>query len=178
MYGLKEAGIIAYKRLVRNLQNHGYAPVAHPPGLWTHTTLPNTFTLAVDDFGIKLFDADNATHLLDALQNNYSITVVPSGSKYCRLIIKWNHPGNYVNISMPNSVRKALDYFQNPMPPRPQHSPLKWPTRTYGTKVQYSPSATTAPRIDKRGITRVQSIAGTFFYIARAVNPTMLMALN
>ena len=29
MYGLKEAGIIAYKRLVRNLQPHGYAPVAH-----------------------------------------------------------------------------------------------------------------------------------------------------
>ena len=26
MYGLKEAGIISYKRLVRNLQPHGYAP--------------------------------------------------------------------------------------------------------------------------------------------------------
>ena len=33
VYGLKEAGIIAYKRLVRNLQPHSYAPVAHTPGL-------------------------------------------------------------------------------------------------------------------------------------------------
>ena len=70
VYGLKKAGIIAYKRLVRNLQPHGYAPVAHTPSLWTHATLPTTFTLDVDNFGIKLFAADNATHLLDALQKN------------------------------------------------------------------------------------------------------------
>ena len=120
MYGLKEAGIIAYKCLVRNLQPHGYTPVAHTPGLWTHATLPTTFTLAVDDFGIKSFAADDATHLLDALQNNYSITVDPSGRKYCGLTIKWNYPGNYVDISMPNSVRKSLERFQQPMPPLPQ----------------------------------------------------------
>ena len=70
MCGLKEAGIITYKRLVRNLQHHGYAPVAHTPGLWTHTTLPTTFTLAVDDFGIKFFAVDDSTHLLDALREN------------------------------------------------------------------------------------------------------------
>ena len=68
MYGLKEADIIAYKRLFRNLQPHGCAPVAHTPGLCTHTILLTTFTLAVDDFGIKFFAADDATHLLDALR--------------------------------------------------------------------------------------------------------------
>ena len=67
MYGLKEAGIIAYKRLVHNLQPHGYATVAHTPVFWTHKTLPITFTLAVDNFGIKFFASDNATHLLNAL---------------------------------------------------------------------------------------------------------------
>ena len=65
MYGLKEAGIISYTRLVRNLQPHGYAPVENNSGLWTHYTLPTTFTLTVDDFGIKLFSADDATHLID-----------------------------------------------------------------------------------------------------------------
>ena len=81
MHGLKEAGIIAYKRLVRNLQPYGYAPVAHTPGLWTHATLPTTFTLYVDDFDIKFFAEDDSTHLLDALQKNYSITFYPYGSK-------------------------------------------------------------------------------------------------
>ena len=67
MCGLKEASIITYKRLVRNLQPHGYAPVVHTPGLWTHTTLPTTSTLDVDNFGIKFFATDNATYLPDAL---------------------------------------------------------------------------------------------------------------
>ena len=52
MYGLKEAGIISYKRLVINLQPPGYNPVENNPGLWTHSTLPTTFTIAIDDFGI------------------------------------------------------------------------------------------------------------------------------
>ena len=67
--------------------------MAHTPGLWTHTTLPSTFTLSVDNFGIKFFAKDDATHLLDALRENYSITVDPSGSKYCGLTIKCNYPG-------------------------------------------------------------------------------------
>ena len=44
--------------------------------------------------------------------------------------------------------------------------------------MQYSPDATTAPKLDKRNITPVQSIAVTFLYILRAVDPTMLVALN
>ena len=79
---------------------------------------------------------------------------------------------------MPNSIHKVLERFQHPMPPRPQHSPHKFLVLKYGAKVQYPPNATTAHKLDKRGITRVQSIYGTFLYIARAVDPTMLVALN
>ena len=98
MYGLEEARIIAYKRLLRNLQPHGYTPVENTLGLWTHSTLTITFTLAVDDFGIKLFSANDATHLIDALQDHYSITIDPSGSKYCGLTINWNYP-NFFSTS-------------------------------------------------------------------------------
>ena len=79
---------------------------------------------------------------------------------------------------MPNSVCTYLESFQHPTPTRPQHSPHKWLAPTYGSKVQYSPNASTTPALDKHGITRVQSIAGTFLYIARDVNPAMLVALN
>ena len=125
------------------------------PGLWTHTTLPTTFTLTLDDFGIKFFTADDSTHLLDALRKHYSITFDLSGSKYCGLTIKWDHPGNYVDISMPNSFRKALERFQHPMTARPQHSPHNFLAPMHGAKVQYSPNASTAPALDKRGITRM-----------------------
>ena len=173
-----ESGIISYKRLVCNLQPYGYAPVTPPRVLWTHLTLPTTFTLAVDDFGIKLFAADNATPLLDALRENYSITLDPSGSKYCGITINWNYPDNYVYISMPNSINKYLERFQHPVPTRPKHSPHKWIAPMYDAKVQYSSDTTPAPKLDKYGITSVQSISDTFIYISRAVEPTMLIALN
>ena len=79
---------------------------------------------------------------------------------------------------MPNYFRKALECFQHPMLPYPHHSPHKWLASTYGAKVQYPPNTTTAPKYDKRDITRVQSIAVTFLYIVRAVDPTMIIALN
>ena len=62
--------------------------MAHTPVLWTHATLTTTFTLTVDDFRIKFFAADDATHLLDALRKYFSITVYRSSSKYCGLTIK------------------------------------------------------------------------------------------
>ena len=62
------------------------------PGLWTHSTIATTFTIVVDNFGIKFFSANDATHLLDALQEHYSITIDPSGSKYYVLTINWNYP--------------------------------------------------------------------------------------
>ena len=110
--------------------------MAHTPVLWNHTTLPTTFNLAVEDLCIKFFAADDATHLLDMLRKKYSITVNPSGSKYCGLIINWNYRSNYVNIYMPNTVRKALVHFQHPTPTRPQHSSHKWLAPTYESKVQ------------------------------------------
>ena len=67
MYGLKEAGIIAFKRLVTKMAPHGYHRVQFTPGLWRHATLPTTFKLAVDDFGIKHFHKDHLTHLFNAL---------------------------------------------------------------------------------------------------------------
>ena len=89
MYGLKEAGIIAYKNLVQKLKPHGYYPFAHTPGIWKHTSTPTTFTLAVDDFGIKFFHKTDAQHLFDALQQSYNIKIDWSGNHYCGLTIAW-----------------------------------------------------------------------------------------
>ena len=148
------------------------------PGLWTYSTLTTNFTFAVDNFGIKLFANDDITHLLDALQENYSITIDPSGSKYHGLTINWNYSEKKVDIFMPNSISKVLERFQHPFPKLPQYSPHKWLASTYGAKFKYFPDATTAPKLENHGITRVQNIAGTFLYISRAVDPTILVALN
>jgi len=48
----------------------------------------------------------------------------------------------------------------------------------YGQRIQYASPEDNLPLLDKLGIIRVQSINGTFLYYARAVDPTMLVALN
>jgi hypothetical protein len=67
MYGLPQAGLLANQLLQKRLATHGYAPVTHTHGLWRHKTRPITFSLVVDDFGVKYVGKHNANHLLTAL---------------------------------------------------------------------------------------------------------------
>ena len=73
MYGLKEAGCVAFQNLVKNLAPFGYEPMPITPGLWRHKTRRTTFTLVVDDFGIKHFNQDDLDHLLNVLRSNYNM---------------------------------------------------------------------------------------------------------
>lgn len=53
MYGLPQAGIIANKRLLVYLYQHGYIPCPHNPGLFKYNILDTMFTVVVDNFDIK-----------------------------------------------------------------------------------------------------------------------------
>ena len=69
MYGLKEAGCVAFQNIVNNLVPFGYEPIPCTPGLWRHNTCHTTFALEVDDFSIKNFNQDDLDHLLNALKH-------------------------------------------------------------------------------------------------------------
>ena len=100
MYGLKEAAILAYDQLCAHLAPYGYHPVKHTPGLWKHTARPTTFTLAVDDFGIKFFCKADADHLFDALATKYTITKDWSGTSYLGFTIKWNYAAGHLHARL------------------------------------------------------------------------------
>ena len=88
--GLKQAGKITNDRLTKHLEQYGYIPTAQTPWLWKNCTRPVTFTLVVDDFGVKYVGIENFNHLKNALCNLYEITVNLSGSKYLGMSINWN----------------------------------------------------------------------------------------
>ena len=48
------------KLLEQRLQVHGYSQSQIIPGLWTHAVKPTTFTLIVDDFGVKFTSIEDA----------------------------------------------------------------------------------------------------------------------
>ena len=108
MYGLKEAGIIAFDQLVRKLKLFGYDPMPHTPGLWRHTSRKTTFTLCVDNFGIQYFSKADSDHLIKAIQDTYECSINWKGTQYCGLTLAWNYSERYVDISMPGYVKKAL----------------------------------------------------------------------
>jgi hypothetical protein len=53
VWGLPQAGILANKLLRKRLLPHGYYKCTLTPGLWRHLTRPISFTLVVDNFGVK-----------------------------------------------------------------------------------------------------------------------------
>jgi hypothetical protein len=178
MYGLPQAGILANDDLVLHLGHNGYTQSDHTPGLFTHIDRPISFCLVVDDFGVKYVGQEHAQHLLDVLQQKYTITADWTGALYVGLHIHWNYAQRHVDISMPNYVTKALQRFEHPSPTTPQHAPHSYTPPQYGAKVQLTLPPDTSPALSAKQVERLQQIVGTFLYYARAVDSTMLVTLG
>ena len=82
MYGLPQAGMLANKLLKKRLAPLGYYKVPHTPGLWRHQFRPVMFTLVVDDLGVKYVGREHAEHLMNAIEENYTVTKDWAGSMY------------------------------------------------------------------------------------------------
>ena len=80
---------------------------------------------------------------------------------------------------MPGHVKEVLHKFHHPTPIRPHHHPKKWNYLKYGsTSPQLEHQAPEFPKLAPPESNTVQQVVGTFLYYARAVDPTMLVALN
>ena len=108
MYGLKQAAILSYNLIKQRLAPFGYYPIKESNGLWKHKTRKKILALTVDDFGIKYFCEEDATHLITALRTFYDMSIDYDGCNYCGLTLKWNYKEGYVDVSMPGYVNKAL----------------------------------------------------------------------
>jgi hypothetical protein len=178
MYGLPQAGMIANVKLTKHLAKYGYRPVPHTPGLWTHDQRPITFSLVVDDFGVKYVGEEHVHHLIKALQTIYKCTIDWKGELYCGVTLKWDYIARTVEMSMPGYIEKALHKFQHPIPTKPQHAPAPWERPIYGATTIAPKEADTSPPLDTTAINRMRQVVGTILYYARAVDPTMLTAVN
>jgi hypothetical protein len=179
MYGLPQAGALANRLLKVRLDKHGYFECEHTPGLWRHLSRKIFFALVVDDFGIQYIDKADAQHLIAALKQDYeAVTVDWSGSLFCGITLQWDYTARTVDLSMPGYVEKALNEFHKLPTSKPEHQPYRSKDVQYGVKSQMTDPLDTSPQLDKSGVLWLQRITGTFLYYARAVDPTMLVALS
>ena len=87
MYGLKQAVKIAYDGLKQYLLPCGHVPTKHTPGLCRYTTSNLTFTLLIEDFGIKCAKFSQFQHLVHTLQQKHEITVDWAGTLCIRVFL-------------------------------------------------------------------------------------------
>ena len=64
MYDLPQKGKTANDLLTKNLTPNGYYQCRNTPRLWRHKWRPVTFSLLVDDFGIKYFGKQYEEYLI------------------------------------------------------------------------------------------------------------------
>ena len=114
--------------------------------------------MVVNDIGVKYVAGRHLGHLINALPDQYKIAVHLTGNIYLGLTINWTYAQGYVDISMPDYVRKALYEFQHPSPRQPTHLPSKWTAPAYGSRIQYAKPPDTSPPLDTYGITHVQRV--------------------
>jgi hypothetical protein len=160
MYGLKQAGIIAYQQLKTHLSTYNYYPVKRTPSLWRHCTRSTALCLIVDNFGVKYVSKADFEHLEQALSAQYTCSTNWTSSLYCGLTIKWNYQAQprHIDVSTPGYISAAQHKFQHPKPKQPQDSPHIWNKPVYGAKIQYTPNAKTSPPLKGPAITCIQKI--------------------
>ena len=178
MYGLPQAGILANKLLKARLAPHGYYEQQHTPGLFRHATRPIWFNLTVDDFGIKYVGEEHLQHLFTTLKQHYEIVEDFTGSLYCGITLDWDYKNRHVDLSMPAYVQKQLTRYEHKTPSRPQHCPYTPHPIKYGKDNQTVDPIDDSPPLDEAGKKYIQQVVGSFLYYARAVDPTILMALS
>ena len=134
VWGLPQAGILANKLLSKRLLPHGYYECKHTPGLWQHLTRPISFTLAVDDFGVKYVGREHVDHLIKCIKEKYELTKDWSGDLYCGIKLHWDYNAGTVNISMLGYIKKLFQKYKHKMPNKLQHCPYKPAPKQYGAE--------------------------------------------
>jgi hypothetical protein len=178
VWGLPQAGILANKKLKQKLAPFEYRECIDTPGLWKHESRPLTFTLVVDDFGVKYEKKEDAEHLIASIKATYKLTKDWTGNLYCGITLDWDYANRTVDISMPGYIRKKLHEYNHVFPGRLQACPYTPAPKKFGAQAQTPLEVDSSPQLDAKGIERVQQIVGSILYYARAVDMTVLMALS
>ena len=79
---MKQAGKIAHNDLVKHLEKHGYIRAGNTEDLFKHKTRDITFTLVVNDFGIKYVRNEDIQHLIKIMQLKYTFKVDFDSEQY------------------------------------------------------------------------------------------------
>lgn len=102
------------------------------------------------------------------------------GKNYLGLSFDWHYEDGYVDVSMPKYIPSLLEKMQHPSPSKPQYSPYLVTPYIQPKKGQrqYAQQPDTSTPLNESQTTTVQQIVGSLLYYGRAIDYTILPALN
>ena len=112
MYGLPYACIIEQNLLEETSETHGYTQSDQTPGFWTHAIRPISFTLIVDDFGVKYVGKEHVNHLIRVLEEFYEAEKDWKGKRYFGITLDWDYDQQKVHLLVPGYCSEALIKFR------------------------------------------------------------------
>ena len=138
------------------------------------------FCLYKIDFGIKYPPTDYADHIINSLQEKYSITTDWEGKNFWGLTLDWNYEAGYADMEMSGYTLNELNRLQHTSKVSPQYSPHHPTGFKYFTPVkwQYSKELDEKSNLSKQDTTFMKYIAGSFYYYGRSLDGTIITALN
>ena len=176
-YGLKQAGKIAHDDLVKRMAEAGYRKHDLVEGYFRHETRDIDFTLVVDDFLIRYSNDADLAHLTQAIEKYYTFKVDVEAKQYVGIHLNWDYNHRNVQLSMDGYVAQALLEFEHAAPKVPYHAPSRYTPPRFGERIQYA-TVDESDLLASDKITFIQRVIGKLLYYARAVDPTMLHAIN
>ncbi len=84
MASLKPALLL---KTIKRLHKAWYQQSKITPGYWHHDWHPISFTLIVDDFGVKYINKEDVEHLASVLKQDYKININWEGTQYLGLML-------------------------------------------------------------------------------------------
>jgi hypothetical protein len=95
---------------------------------------PISFTLVVNNVGIKYVGKEHVNHLIWCIKQKYELTKGWTGDLYCMIKLNWDYNAHSLDISMPGYIKKLLLQYKHCMPSRPQDCPYASTLKQYVAK--------------------------------------------
>jgi hypothetical protein len=115
--------------------------------------------------------------LIETLQKLYQITIDWTGSKYLKMTIDHNIKEQTITLSMPGYISKALTRFGIADSEKRVNTPGPHIKPQYGNHTQES-YIDESPKLSTEHQKFIQQVVGVMLYYARAIDCTMLCAVN
>ena len=131
----------------------------------------------VDNFGVQVNSDQEASHIINALQEKYTIDVDYTGSLYVGVTLKWNYKLRYMDYSMPNYIPNLLEKINYEPKKKPRNAPHPCLQIKYGQKTQIVIVDNSKP-VGPKETKFIKSVNGSLLFYRSMLDNLILVATS